>query len=335
MASQKTKFTVGLFVASGIAMVIVAFIWLGMSRVLEKGRQYVTYFDESVQGLGRDSPVKYRGVSIGRVVKIDVAPDSRLIEVLMNIETGLSLDRDMVAQLNPVGITGAMFVQMDRKEPGEPDLSPRIDFSPEYPVVASKPSEIGKLFRSIDEILSQMKKLDLESVSNRIIATLDHANKLMTDAHIREIAAEVESSLKEVNRMLKDDRFKRIGASLEHSAASFATLLDKSHTTVEQMGATLARVDRIVEHSEKPLEETVLELRTAVDRANELFSKGIVLMDGAGSGFTYLKGSLLTIGQNLENASENLNIVLENLANEPARFLLAEPPPPRELEHQP
>lgn len=335
MASQKTKFTVGLFVASGIAMVIVAFVWLGMSRVLEKGRYYVTYFDESVQGLGRDSPVKYRGVSIGRVVEIDVAPDSRLIQVLMSIETGLSLDHDMVAQLNPVGITGAVFVEMNRKDPGDADLSPRIDFSPEYPVVESKPSDISKLFRSIDEILGQMKKLDLEAVSNRIVKTLDHANDLMADAHIREIAAEIESSLKEVNRMLKGDRWKRIGVSLEQSAASFAMLLDKGHTTVEQMGATLARVDRIVEHSEEPIEETVLELRAAVDRANELFSKGIVLVDGAGSGFSYLRSNLLTIGQNLEHASESLNIVLENLASEPARFLLAEPPSPRELESQP
>jgi hypothetical protein len=45
-----------------------------------KGQFYVTYFDESIQGLVIDSPVKYRGVFIGRVDGISVAPDSKLIK---------------------------------------------------------------------------------------------------------------------------------------------------------------------------------------------------------------------------------------------------------------
>jgi len=38
---------VGLFVAGGIAFVLLAIIWLGMSRFFEKGQYYVTYFNES------------------------------------------------------------------------------------------------------------------------------------------------------------------------------------------------------------------------------------------------------------------------------------------------
>jgi len=73
MASTRIKFTVGLFVASGIGFALIAVIWLGMSRFLEKGQYYATYFNESVQGLDIESPVKYRGVSIGRVQRVGVA----------------------------------------------------------------------------------------------------------------------------------------------------------------------------------------------------------------------------------------------------------------------
>lgn len=48
MASQRTKFAVGLFVASGIGITLMAIIWLGMSRYLEKGQFYAAYFNESV-----------------------------------------------------------------------------------------------------------------------------------------------------------------------------------------------------------------------------------------------------------------------------------------------
>ena len=132
-----------------------------MSRFLEKGQFYATYFDESIQGLVVDSPVKYRGVFIGRVESISVAPDSQLIKVVLKIESGQTLDSNIVAQLKSVGITGSMFVELDRREEGEPDQSPTLSFPSEYPIVASKPSEISELLNSISQALNQIKALDL------------------------------------------------------------------------------------------------------------------------------------------------------------------------------
>ena len=62
MASQKTKFALGLFLTSGIVMALSAVLSLGMVKYLEEGQYYATYFNESVQGLDVDSLVKYRGV---------------------------------------------------------------------------------------------------------------------------------------------------------------------------------------------------------------------------------------------------------------------------------
>ena len=138
MASLKTKFAVGLFLMVGISFFILVTIWLGMSHFLQEGQYYVTYFDESVQGLEVDSIVKYRGVPVGRVEGIDVAPDAKLIQVTLKIESGQELDRDIVAQLKLVGITGSIFVELDRKEEGEPDQSPHLNFPSEYQIVASK-----------------------------------------------------------------------------------------------------------------------------------------------------------------------------------------------------
>ena len=146
MASKKTTFAVGLFVAGGITISMLSIILLGMSRFMEKGSYYVTYFNESVQGLAIDSPVKYQGVPIGRVERIRVAPDSQLIQVVMKIEeTGRGLENNIVAQLKAVGITGSMFVELDRKKSDDPDLSPSLSFPSEYPIVPSKPSEITKI----------------------------------------------------------------------------------------------------------------------------------------------------------------------------------------------
>jgi len=46
--------------------------------------------------------------------------------------------KEMVAQLKSVGITGIMFVELNRKQPYETELSPEIRFKPRYPVIDTK-----------------------------------------------------------------------------------------------------------------------------------------------------------------------------------------------------
>ena len=180
MASIKTKFTVGLFLIVGFAMAFVAIMWIGMSDYFEKGSLYAAYFDESVQGLEKDSAVKYRGVSIGRVEHVGVAEDATLIQVVMKIEKDLgpeALQQEIVAQLKSIGITGIMFIELDRKTENDPDLSPKLPFSSKYPVIATKPSGIAKLLKGLEDFVSQVNAMDVEGISNRLKSSLDTINQ--------------------------------------------------------------------------------------------------------------------------------------------------------------
>lgn len=163
MASIKTKFNVGLFVMLGVFIAVIAIMWLGISHYFEKGKLYAAYFDESVQGLNKDSPVKYRGVTIGRVDSIGVAPDATLIEVVMKIETDLKPGNNLVAQLKSVGITGIMFVELDNKKDDEKDYSPEINFPSKYLVIATKPSDIKLYMEGFSKILQEINSLDLNA----------------------------------------------------------------------------------------------------------------------------------------------------------------------------
>ena len=122
--------------------------------------------------------MKYRRVFVGRVDHIGVAPDSKLIKVVLKIESGQTLDSNIVAQLKSVGITGSMFVELDQKEEDEVDQSPPLSFPSEYPIVASKPSEIGELISGINEVIDQVKSLDLKEISENIKLTLQLINSI-------------------------------------------------------------------------------------------------------------------------------------------------------------
>ncbi|MGD9280899.1 MAG: MlaD family protein [Desulfobacterales bacterium] len=325
MATQKTKFAVGLFVAMGIILAILVTTWLGMSRFLQKGRFYVTYFDESVQGLDVDSPVKYRGVFTGRVDSISVAPDSKLIKVILKIESGQKLDQNIVAQLKSVGITGSMFVELDQKKAGEPDQSPSLSFPSEYPIIASKPSEISGLISGFEEILNQIKALDLEKIADKIKAALDNINQSVNDADIARISRRINSSFEKMEQILEDHRWDKILASAESAGQSINSMLDKADRSVD-------RIQGIVIAKEETIKNAMDNFNRAMKKANILLNEGTSLVSGTDASISELMQHLVAVTQNMESASENLNQLMELLADQPSQLLFGQPPTPRNVD---
>jgi phospholipid/cholesterol/gamma-HCH transport system substrate-binding protein len=325
MATQKTKFAVGLFVAMGFTLAVLVAIWLGMSRFLQKGRFYVTYFDESVQGLEVDSPVKYRGVFTGRVESIGVAPDSKLIKVILKIESGQKLDQNIVAQLKSVGITGSMFVELDQKRPGEPDLSPSLRFPSEYPIIASKPSEIKGLIGGFDAILNQIKALDLEGIAGKIKATLDNINQTVNDADVERISQTINSSFEKMEKILEDQRWDKVLGAADAAGQSLNHLLDKADRT-------LSRVQGMVIGKEETIKTALDNFSRAMEKANTILNKGTSLISGTDASISELMQHLLVAARNLELASQNLNQLMELLADQPSQLLFGEPPKPRNVD---
>lgn len=329
MTSQKTKLSVGIFVFSGIVIAVLAVIWLGMSRFLEKGHYYATYFNESVQGLDMDSPVKYRGVSIGRVERIGVAPDSRLIQVVMKIESGQDLDSGLVAQLKSVGITGSMFVELDHRKKGEPDRSPALNFPSEYPIVASRPSDISVLLRGLDDVLSQVKSLDLEGISEKIKYTLDNLNRQISDADMKGISGDIRVTLSSARLILENRKWGSILASVEEAVKALNLALERVVHIVGVGESALGKLEGILDEEKENIRTTFHDLKRAVENANGFLEKGSSLIGRTDDSLVQLKNYLLVTGQNLESASENLSRLIELIGDHPPQLLLGEPPPPR------
>jgi phospholipid/cholesterol/gamma-HCH transport system substrate-binding protein len=325
MASQKTKFVVGLFLVCGIGIALLAFIWLGMSRYFEKGRFYVTYFNESVQGLDKDSPVKYRGVSVGRVHSISVAPDSKLVKVVLKIETEMVLDTNMVAQLKSVGITGSVFIELDQKKRDEPDRSPPLSFPSEYPIVASKPSELGEILQGIDDILNKIKALDLEGISAKIKSNLDTIETTIQEANVKGVSRKLEASLDQLQRILDYEHWDKILASTQATVQAANEFFVKGNATLTNVESALSQARGVIAENEQAIRE-------ALKNVNRVIEKTASLATGADETFSHLRQNLLVSAQNLERASENLNRFLEILAEQPSQLILGDPPPRREMD---
>lgn len=314
-------------------ILVFALVWLGMSRVFEKGHYYVTYFNESVQGLSVDSPVKYRGVSIGRVDRIGVAPDSKLVEVVLKIESGQSLDEGIVAQLKSVGITGSVFVELDQIREGELDQSPPLTFPSEYPIVASKPSDIQRILRVIDELLVQLKTLDLPGISMKVKGTLDLLNEGIEDVDLGELSESFRASLAGVQNILEDENIPGFLESAAEAGETLNVLLADARAAIKKLDHALGRVDSMVTSEEETIRRAIDDLQGTLENAHILFETGVTMVNGANETVLQLRPYLVSTAQNLERATQKLERLIELLNEQPSRLLVGEPPPPRDVDN--
>ena len=109
---QKTRLGIFLSLATVVFIAVAGFFILPKLR--DTGEIYTVNFrNTSVQGLIIGSLVKYRGVEVGRVVRVRVNPtdlDSVLIDV--KIREGVVVKKDMTALMAYVGLTGQKYIEI-------------------------------------------------------------------------------------------------------------------------------------------------------------------------------------------------------------------------------
>ncbi len=317
MINKTTKVLVGLFVAAGTTIAIIAVIWLGMSDFLNKGQLFALYFDESVQGLNVDAPVKYRGVSIGAVDRINVAADSHLIEVVLKLDTDFAFQDKVSAKLKVVGITGKMFIELDRMKPTDIATTPHLSFPTEYPVIATRPSDIKALFQTIDEIVQKLNAIDISGVISRLEKTLDHLDQAVQGADTAGLSAHIKSSLDIIDQTVVDAKLPKMIAKLE-------TILVKFEKTMQQID--LAGLSQEAKTTFITLRN---ESKTLIKTAKPLIESATSTLNSTDEGINNLNNQLFVIGQNMEQATNKLNVLLDRINDQPSQLLFGEPPPRR------
>ncbi|MCF8027430.1 MAG: MlaD family protein [Desulfobacteraceae bacterium] len=302
MQSVRTKFSVGLFVILGMTAVILLVLWLGMAQYFQEGHKYTAYFDESVQGLSQDAAVKYRGVNVGRVEQINVAPDGRLIEIVFTLDKTLRNTANLVAQIKSVGITGIMFVELERQTPDELVSIPDYKFEPKHPVVATRPSEMKQLLSDINEILGSIRQVDVEGISVQLSQLLEKSNQLLDTQKWSRLRSSAEQSLQNINGLITDTRraVNRIDAAVNTSAGRF-------DSAVNQVGK-------------------------AAETADDLFARGSASLDGAEVRVRDYDRQMADIMEQLREAAMGINRLINQLERQPSQILYGRPVPEKPME---
>jgi hypothetical protein len=190
MSVPSNPYKLGLFVILAFAAAVLAAILFGSASLKKDSVKYHTYYNESVTGLDRGSPVKFRGVTIGHVSAIEIAPDHRMVDVVSELDaadikrmglteegasplgpTRFAIPPDLRAQLSSQGITGVKFVGIDFFDP-KSNPPPRLPFEPPADhYIPAAPSVLKNLEETLVKALERLPEIG-ESVSV-ILARVD------------------------------------------------------------------------------------------------------------------------------------------------------------------
>ena len=345
MSAQANYFKIGLFVVVATVLTLAFIIVLGAGSIFQKTITIETYIDGSVQGLTVGSPVKFRGVPLGKVNEIAVVSweyPTKYQYILVRATLPSHGDwfqseknaramfltetvKGLRARLASQGLTGASFLEIDYLDPAANPVLP-IDWTPQHPYLPSAPSIITRLSDAVTNIMNSLQEINLQGIMARLETTLDALIKTLEAANISGISQEAHSLL----------------AELRTSNQHLDELLygPKTQGMLNNADATLSGARRIVESSEKPISEFL----TTVDSATKSLDSMAQGLDAGSKDLPDLLAqvratlkrldNLLTLPQqdleetmrNLRLISQNLRVLTEETKKYPAYTFFGEPP---------
>jgi len=295
---EKVNFAlVGVFVLALGAALIAGVLWLSSGGAYRRTYDtYQTYMNESVSGLSRDAPVRYRGVEVGRVRRMSLAPaHMEQVQLTLDIERGTPVKQDTVAVLRVQGLTGIAYVELSGGSSDSPDLEARPGDA--YPVIRSGPSLMVRLDSAVSALLTN---------ANRTSVSM---NALMDEDNRRE--------------------FKLILAELQLLAKTLAARSAAIDSAIANTARTMDNTARL----SADLPRLVERIQQSADRFDRMSSDVAQAGTGARADLREAAGEVVPevrlLASELREVTGSLRRFSEQLEQNPSTLLFGRPAPKR------
>lgn len=303
---MKTKVSpafVGAFVIGAFALIVIALLSFGGISLFSKPQRFTVYFDESISGLDLGSPVKLRGVRIGRVVDLNVQfskeEKKSVVKVICEFSRNMItdgqggvvdvtsrevlkslVDQGLRAQLNVSGLaTGLLYVELNFFDPKEyPE--PRHEADPRFVVVPAVPSAISEFQNSLTEILAGVKKVDFAGISKELKGLLADTRKQVNALDVKALIAQWTKAGESVNAFATDPALKATLANMNAAVTDLRGVLAKLDQQIDPASAQFSQTMSEAQQALAAFKETVGVLHQFInaqqnlgDGANQAFAR--------------------------------------------------------------
>jgi len=250
----------GLFLVIGLALGLAGVLIFSSANLFHPRLKSILYFDGSLKGLNPGAPVKFRGVTIGKVdqilirhnqpsddfaMPVIIAVDKKLVQSKSDETLQLgnqahmneNIRRGFRGRLDAESlVTGVLYVSLDIIPSAPPPVFHQL--KPQYMEIPTIPSQVQRL-------LDHLEQLDLPGISAKLSALLSRLDTSLGHLDLPQINAGVTNLLGAANQLL--------------ASPDLANSITAARRALEHARALLARIDGRVDPLADNLTNTLFE----------------------------------------------------------------------------
>ncbi len=303
MSVRANPTAIGLFMLGALGLAILGVATLASKAWFGDRPTFISYFQESVNGLERGAAVKFQGVPVGTVsellIQIDQMDKTFLVPVEYEIdltrlttEIGefLQLDDEEVlerqiadglrAQLQMESlVTGILYIELTyRPEASPPVRRSIVATHPEIPttpsLLAAFGTEAGSLVADVLQILfrvnEMLEEVDMQGLNTAVVASAQAVERLVGSPELQAAINEVPGMAEQLSRTLTE--FEELGDRLGDAIGPLQTGMEE---TLNETTLTLQAARTTIEGAQGflstdsgigyEMEQTLISLREATD----------------------------------------------------------------------
>ncbi len=222
-----TQIKVGIFLAGGIAVLLISIFMIGSNKSLFQEVIRINSYFDSAQGVNKGAVVSLAGVKVGNVEQISYDENKNLVQITSVIDTEYKgkIKKDSRIEIRTQGALGDKFLYITPGTAGTETIASGDELKSDYGNdILSVLSKRGNESENLFDILIDIKKLTHALVEN---------NKAV---HISNNLDKVTSNLAQITEQL--NKTVKSG-SLDRSAVKLERILDKVDRGEGTLGALI------------------------------------------------------------------------------------------------
>jgi paraquat-inducible protein B len=262
MSQKANPKLIGAFVCGAIVIAIGAIVFFGSAGLFTKKQIFVTYFNQSVSGLSVGSNVKYKGVTIGKVSRVQLrfqgTNEPPLVRVLYEIDAdnllnkfGLRInifDRNVHNKAVENGfrakldfeslISGQLYIALDfYKEPSPAILEEQGNSGPFE--VPAQPSDIEALLANLTKAIGNLGNIDFQALAKDLQTLLTTARSSIESMHLDQLAGSLKKTSDGIGNLVSGEQVKNTLSNIQQSFNQLSVTLKSFDPAIADLKPTL------------------------------------------------------------------------------------------------
>ena len=335
MSKEVNRIAIGGFVVGGIGLAVLAILVFGSGKFFQQKSRQVMFFEGSVKGLTVGAPVKFRGVDIGEVVKIELTINPENLEFYVPVYVEIFSNRisilggRKVEGIDDKGVIDDLVngmglrAQLQLQSLLTGQLFINYDFYPDIPIrkvgldkkiyeIPTIPTTLQMLTETLEQIVSEIRKVNFQEIVDNIAQTAKGANELINSADMGESVVNLNAALQDIQQFIK-----KAEALTGKVNGRMDTMADSFETTMSETRMLVHNIDNRLEPLSSDMQNTLAAVQASFVHAEQLLAE-VQKMIAENS---ELRRDIVTTLESMADASRSLEELADYLQQHPESII--------------